>query len=88
VGVGVRLADIEKKGNDKKDKFGTKTPTLTMLAKKYDTTVEKVALKVFQGIKVEREHTGDDELAMEIAMDHIDEMFDYYDKLGKMEKQK
>ena len=81
----MRLSDIEKKGNDKKDKFGKKTPTLTELAKKYNTTVEKVALKVFQGIKIEREHTTDDETAMEIALDHLWEDLDYYDKLKKVE---
>jgi translation initiation factor 2 alpha subunit (eIF-2alpha) len=32
------------------------------------------------------EHTSDKEKATEIAMDHISEFADYYDRLEKMEK--
>ena len=39
-----------------------------------------------KGIKVEREHTNDDRIAQEIAMDHLTEDPQYYDKLEKMEK--
>jgi hypothetical protein len=38
------------------------------------------------GIKVEMEHTKDEALAREIAMDHLSEDPDYYDKLKDMEK--
>jgi serine/threonine protein kinase len=38
-----------------------------------------------QGIHVEREHTRDDRVALEIAMDHLTEDPDYYSKLAKME---
>jgi hypothetical protein len=39
-----------------------------------------------KGIQVELEHTGDVDVAMEIAMDHLSEDPQYYDKLEKMEK--
>ena len=39
-----------------------------------------------KGIKVEYEHTNDIEIAAEIAMDHLSEDKNYYDKLEKMEK--
>jgi hypothetical protein len=42
--------------------------------------------KIKQGTKVEMEHTTDDKIAREIALDHIWEDFFYYDKLAKMEK--
>ena len=39
-----------------------------------------------KGMKVELEHVNDRAVAMEIAMDHLAEDKDYYDKLEKMEK--
>lgn len=38
------------------------------------------------GMRVEREHTSDPKIAMEIAMDHLSEDPNYYKKLRKMEK--
>lgn len=38
------------------------------------------------GIKVEMEHTDDEDIAREIAMDHLTEDKDYYKKLKKIEK--
>ena len=38
-----------------------------------------------KGLKVEMEHTGDPELALEIAMDHLVEHKNYYKELEKME---
>jgi hypothetical protein len=40
-----------------------------------------------KGVKVEREHTDDDSLAKEIAMDHLEEFPDYYTALDKMEEE-
>lgn len=39
------------------------------------------------GIKVEREHTDDDDIAEAIAKDHLAEIPDYYTRLAKMEEQ-
>ena len=41
--------------------------------------------KLSQGIKIELEHTSDKEIAQEIAMDHLVEDKDYYDKLKIIE---
>lgn len=42
--------------------------------------------QLLKGIKVEFEHTGDREIAKEIAMDHLTEDPVYYDKLETIEK--
>lgn len=39
------------------------------------------------GIKVEREHTDDDDIAEAIAKDHLAEIPDYYTRLHSMEEQ-
>ena len=39
-----------------------------------------------QGMDVEFEHTDDPQIALEIAMDHLMESYEYYDKLEEMEK--
>ena len=39
------------------------------------------------GIKVEYEHIHDDEIAKEIALDHLAELPDYYTRLKKMEEE-
>ena len=39
-----------------------------------------------KGIEVEMEHTDDPEIAMQIAMDHLEEHPEYYKYLPKMEK--
>jgi hypothetical protein len=38
-----------------------------------------------KGVEVEAEHTGDRDLAREIAMDHLAEIPDYYTRLNQME---
>ena len=41
--------------------------------------------QIAKGIKVEMEHTEDPHKALEIAMDHLTEISDYYDRLEAME---
>lgn len=41
--------------------------------------------QILKGIKIELEHTDDPMKAVEIAMDHLEEISDYYDRLEKME---
>jgi hypothetical protein len=41
--------------------------------------------QLLKGIKVEMEHTDDEDLAKEIATDHLEEFDDYYDALAEME---
>lgn len=53
--------------------------------KKKPSDFDKKKLKV--GIKIEMEHTNDRAIATEIAMDHLTEDLNYYDKLKTIEKQ-
>ena len=41
--------------------------------------------KLNQGVRVELEHVDDPNLALEIAMDHLVENINYYDKLKTIE---
>jgi len=43
--------------------------------------------EVLKGVEVEMEHTKDPKIALEIAMDHLEELSDYYTRLEKMENQ-
>ena len=42
---------------------------------------------VYKGAKVELEHTPDVVVATKIALDHLKELPDYYQRLEKMERQ-
>lgn len=42
-------------------------------------------VQISKGIKIEMEHTNDPKVALEITMDHLTEMPDYYDHLEDME---
>jgi hypothetical protein len=43
--------------------------------------------ELLEGIKWEREHTSDSLLALEMAMDHLERIPDYYTRLCRMEQQ-
>ena len=71
-----------------------KGKTIIDLAKKYDEkgyydpkqyAKEYIKPKLMQGIKVEMEHTTDVRFAAEIAMDHLWEDLNYYQKLASIE---
>ncbi len=71
-----------------------KGKTLIDLAKKWDSkgyydpkqyAKEYIKPKLMKGINVEMEHTTDVRIATEIAMDHLWEDINYYDKLDKIE---
>jgi len=59
--------------------------TVEEIAEKHHVEKEVIAKQLIKGIEVEFEHTHDRDKAKEIAMDHLVEMYDYYDKLEKME---
>lgn len=42
--------------------------------------------KLRAGVKVEKEHTDNPQVAQEIAMDHLTEDPEYYEKLKRIEK--
>lgn len=56
------------------------------IANKFKVSVDKIEAQIRKGVKIEMEHTDDKKRAAEIAMDHITEFPDYYDRLIKMEK--
>ena len=60
--------------------------TAEEIAKKHKVPVEEINKQVEKGIKVEKEHTDDEKKAERIALDHLFEIPDYYDRLDKMEK--
>jgi len=63
-------------------------PTLSVkeLAKKHNCSPEKIVAQLKKGIAIELEHTSDKLIAKEIALDHLAEFPDYYDRLAKVEE--
>ena len=43
--------------------------------------------ELLEGIKFEREHTSDSLLALEMAMDHLERIPDYYTRLSRLERE-
>ena len=43
--------------------------------------------ELLMGIKFEREHSSNSFIALEIAMDHLERVPDYYSRLGSLEKE-
>ena len=63
-------------------------PTMSpeQVASKHGVSVEYVNKQLVDGIKHEHEHTSDTAIAREIALDHLGEDPEYYNKLSKVEK--
>jgi len=61
--------------------------TIEDIAKKHKVSVGQIEDQIEKGKKVEMEHTDDESKAIEIAMDHLMEFPDYYDRLEKVEPQ-
>lgn len=59
--------------------------TVESLAKLHNVSVKEIKEQLYKGVKVEMEHTTNPKEAVEIAMDHIFESPEYYDKLEQME---
>ena len=59
--------------------------TVEQIAKKHRIDVSFVKKQLSMGIPIEHEHTGDKDLATDIALQHLDEIPDYYTRLKKME---
>lgn len=69
------------------DIFGKSTPTFSQVCKKHGMSHEALLPELAKGVKVELEHTDNADVAREIALDHLDEYPDYYDRLEKVEKE-
>lgn len=77
---GMSLMDLAKKHT--KDKT-VKTQSETRIGKMYDHLRSQLS----KGVKVEMEHTTDRETAKEIAMDHLYEDPNYYNKLARLHRE-
>jgi hypothetical protein len=56
---------------------------IASIAKENEATGDEVVKKISKGADVEMEHTEDRKVAMRIAVDHLKEDFNYYEKLRK-----
>ena len=88
------MSGYEEIGEDKIPGGLASGKTLIDLAKKYDKkgyydpnqyAKEYIKPQLMKGIKVEMEHTTDVRIATEIAMDHLWEDLNYYQKLASIE---
>jgi len=61
--------------------------TIDKIAEKHKTSIRSIEIQIEKGKKIEMEHTSDEKEAEKIAMDHLVEIPDYYDRLIKMEKE-
>ena len=59
--------------------------TVEQIAKKHRMEVSFIQKQLDMGEPIEHEHTKDHTLAMDIALQHLDEIPDYYTRLKKME---
>ena len=59
--------------------------TVEQIAKKHRLDVSFIQKQLDMGEPIEHEHTKNHKLAMEIALQHLDEIPDYYTRLKKME---
>ena len=59
--------------------------TVQQIAKKHQLEVSFIQKQLDMGEPIEHEHTKDHTLAMDIALQHLDEIPDYYTRLKKME---
>ncbi len=57
------------------------------IAKKHGVSLESIKAQLKMGIKVEKEHTSDETDARITALQHLDEVPNYYTKLKKVESQ-
>ena len=62
--------------------------TLSQVAKVHNMNAEQLKPQLRKGIKHELEHTRNLKEARRIALDHLVEFPDYYDRLDKIEKMK
>jgi len=56
------------------------------IAKLHKVSIEHIISQFRMGVEIEHEHTTDNELAGEVAKDHLVEDPNYYSKLKKMEE--
>ena len=60
------------------------TPTIRQVATKHGVSFTDIMDQLVKGVNVELEHTNDEKVAREIALDHLSEDPEYYTKLAKV----
>ncbi len=68
-----------------KQKLDKPTFGVRELVKMHNVSLDHILTQLIQGINVESEHTSNEDLAREIALDHLKEDPNYYSKLKKAE---
>ena len=68
------------------DLIGKKSPTASAVMQKHKISSDQLSSQLEKGIRVEKEHVNSEAEAREIALDHLWEFPDYYDRLEKVEK--
>jgi hypothetical protein len=81
----MRAQEFIIEAKSKVDLLDKPTGTVDSVARKHGVDVDTICQQLAKGIKVELEHTSDRAVAKEIAMDHLGEKPDYYDRLEKAE---
>ena len=81
-GLLIKSANLIKESLDKP------TPSAQQIIAKHGMTEQQFVRQITKGIQVELEHTSDVRTAKEIALDHINEIPDYYDRLAQAETEK
>jgi len=71
---------------DEIDLIGKPTPKFDEIMRKHKISYKDLITQLSKGIKVEQEHTADIAVAREIALDHLSEFPDYYDRLERAEE--
>ena len=67
------------------DLIGKKSPTLAQVLDKHKVDAELLNKQLVKGTRVELEHVNSEAEAREIALDHLWEFPDYYDRLERVE---
>lgn len=81
--------EIEERGyeSEKKEGHGDLKghPSIEQIAKKHNIDPIQVISQIKKGYKLEKEHTNNIDMAIDIAIQHVNEFPTYYDELIKME---
>ena len=70
-----------------KDVLDVETYTPEEIAKYHNVELSKINSELKMGIEIEKEHSTDERVAREIALDHLYELPDYYTRLKSVEKE-
>ena len=82
-----RSGHVDMKISEREQLPSVKTHSPEQIAKKHGVQIEQIMQQLSKGMEIEQEHTMDKDKAKEIALDHLLEFPDYYDRLDKVEEE-